>query len=302
MNAIFHYPVYLGVRLVWLIVSLIPARRAYGLGAGAGRLFFGLAGSRRRVAVDNILQAGLAADHAAAVRLARASMAHFLGHILEGLKVPAFMTPAHMAANVAVEMPEATRVLLEDPRQPVLILTPHLGSWEVGVRFVTARKPAITLASTFANPWVQRFSERHFRGGFEVHPKKRGLSPDLIRRWGEGRAFVLLADQHAGKHGIWIDFFGRPACTHTSPARLHLRTGYPIVVGAFLRTGPLRYRVVASAPIAFERTGDRERDTAALLREINRQFESMIRLAPEQYLWAHRRWRPKPAAGRRRRF
>lgn len=300
MNAIFQYLVYLGARLVWLIVSLIPSRRAYGLGAAAGRFFFHFAGKRQRIAVDNILQAGITTDPTEATQLARASMAHFLGHILEGLKVPVFMTPEHMAANVVVEMPEATRVLLEDPQQPVLVVTPHLGCWEVGLSLVASYKPTLVLASTFNNPWIQRFSERHFRGGVEVYPKKRGLSPDLIRRWGEGRAFVLAVDQHAGKHGIWIDFFGRPACTHTSPARLHLRTGYPIVIGAFLRTGPLRYRVVASEPLIVEPTGDRERDTIAILREINRQFESMIRLAPEQYLWAHRRWRDKPALIRRR--
>lgn len=300
MSSIFHYPVYLGARLVWLVVNLLPARRAYGFGASVGRFAFRFSGSRKKIAIDNILKAGITTDPDEAARLAKASMAHFVGHILEGLKVPVFMTPEHAAENITEEMPDVTRALIEDPQRPVLLLTPHLGCWEVGLSLIASYKRVLVLASTFGNPWIQRFSESHFRSGVEVYPKKRGFSGDLIRRWGEGRAFVLAVDQHAGKHGIWLDFFGRPACTHTSPARLFLSTGYPVVVGAFLRTGTLRYHVVASEPINVALTGDRERDTVAILNEVNRQFEAVIRRYPEQYLWAHRRWRNKPAVVQRR--
>ena len=101
-------------------------------------------------------------------------------------------------------------------------------------------------------------------------------------------------DQHASKkQGVVVDFLGRPASTHTSPARLHLTTGVPMLVGAFIREAPFRYRVFAGEPLTVTRTGDRERDTVATVAEINRQLGEIIRRYPEQYLWAHRRWREK---------
>jgi lauroyl/myristoyl acyltransferase len=73
-----------------------------------------------------------------------------------------------------------------------------------------------------------------------------------------------------------------------------------MVVGAFVRTGPLRYHGVLSEPLTFELTGDRERDTVTILDTINRHFAEYIRNYPEQYLWFHRRWRQKPAVSQRR--
>jgi KDO2-lipid IV(A) lauroyltransferase len=84
---------------------------------------------------------------------------------------------------------------------------------------------------------------------------------------------------------------GRPASTHTSPARLHLKTGAPIIAGAFIRVGLFQYRMVTAEPIRFAPTGDKEQDIAMLTTEINRRLEAVIRRYPEQYLWAHKRWR-----------
>ena len=300
MIKIYYFIIYLGIRLVWLIVNLIPARKAFGFGASGGKLLFPLMGTRKKISVDNIIKAGITDSPTAAKKLAKESVAHFMGHIMEGVKVPAFMTPEHMKSNISIEIPDETKELLDKRDQPVLIITPHLGCWEVGLCLVSSLKPTLVIASTFNNPWVQRFSESHFRGGVEVYPNKFRFSPVLMRRWAEGCAFVLAVDQHAGRHGIWVDFFGRPACTHTSPARLHLSTGFPVIIGAFLRTGTLKYKAVASKPLIYQPTGNREADTIAITTEMNRQFEELIRMAPEQYLWAHRRWRDKPAVVKRR--
>ena len=103
---------------------------------------------------------------------------------------------------------------------------------------------------------------------------------------------TLVMDQHAGKkQGVTVDFMGRPASTHTSPARLHLKTGAPILAGAFIRDGAFRYRMVTGEPIRFAPSGHKERDVADLLAVINQRLETVIRRYPEQYLWAHKRWR-----------
>jgi KDO2-lipid IV(A) lauroyltransferase len=290
---------YAAVRGVWLLLGLLPARRAYALGAGLGTLWFLLSRRRKRVAITNLQQAGMAATPREARRLARGSFQHFLGHILESLKAPQVITRANWREHVELEAsPELEELVLASP-QPLLLATAHLGCWEIAGFWTSLFRPMYGLARPMSNPYVQRFLvEEHFRTDLTILPKSRGFSPELLRTWKERRAaLAIVMDQHAGRHGLWLDFLGRPASVHTSPARLHLLTGFPLVFGCLVRTGPLRYRMLATAPILMDATAssDREGDVAAITAELTRRLEEMIRRYPEQYLWMHRRWRQPPA-------
>ncbi len=97
---------------------------------------------------------------------------------------------------------------------------------------------------------------------------------------------TILMDQYT-YGGSKLKFFGRPARTVTSAARLAVRYGFPVAVGSFVRVGPFKYRAVAGKPIVFEKGTDR--DVAAQI--LNDRIEEAIRKYPEQYLWMHRRWR-----------
>jgi KDO2-lipid IV(A) lauroyltransferase len=289
------YLEYLGVRLLGLLYALVPARRAYGLGAGLTELVYPLFKARRRIAVDNILRAGVTGDPREADRIARRAFGHLAGHICEALKAGQVIGPDNWRQHIAFEGPEESwKLLMESPDVPIMILTGHHGAWEVAVSVISFTRPMIAVARKMNNPFVERFLKtHHFRGAITIVPKKLGFSAAVLRLWREQRAaMTLVMDQHAGpKHGVTVDFMGRPASTHTSPARLHLKTGAPILAGSFVRTGAFQYKMIAGAPIRFSPTGDRDRDTAALLTEINRRLEAAIRLYPEQYLWAHKRWR-----------
>ena len=97
---------------------------------------------------------------------------------------------------------------------------------------------------------------------------------------------TILMDQHTSK-GPKLQFLGRPAQTFTSATRLAMRYGYPIVVGSFVRIAPFRYRLVGEAPLRFSKTDNKFAATQLL----NDRLGEVIRRYPEQYLWAHRRWR-----------
>ena len=287
---------YLLVRLLAALYALIPARRAYGLGRGLGRLLYPLFPKRRRLSVDNILRAHITADPQEADRIARAAFGHLAGHICEAMKIGKFITPENWHDHFVFEGPEgAWKTLAENPNEPVMIVSGHLGTWESAVPIISAFRPMIAVARTMNNKMVEKFMKKeHFRGNIEIVDKDRGFTPAVIRRWKQQcAALTLVADQHAGRReGMAIDFLGRPASTHTSPARLHLASGAPILVGAFIREGIFKYRMIAvGEPIRHARSGDREADTRAILTEINRRLGELVRRYPEQYLWAHRRWR-----------
>ncbi len=289
------YNEYLAIRLLGLLYALIPANKAYAFGAACTSRLYPLFRKRRRIAIDNILQARITDDPAEADRIARQAFGHFAGHLCEGLKTSGVIGPSNWREHITFDGPEtAWKLLMESPGVPIMILTGHLGAWESAVSIISFTRPMIAVARTMNNPFVQRFLKtHHFRGEITIVPKKMGFAPGVMREWKEkGAAMTLLVDQHAGpKHGIRVDFMGRPASTHTSPARLHLKTGAPILAGAFVRDGLFQYRMVTAEPIRFTPTGNKDRDIADLTSEINRRLEAVIRRYPEQYLWAHKRWR-----------
>lgn len=291
----FAYLEYLAVRLLGLLYALVPANRAYDLGASLTGWLYPLFRRRRRIAVDNILKAGVTADPGEADRIARQAFGHLAGHICEAFKAGEIITAQNWREHISFDGPEESwKLLLESPDVPIMILTGHHGAWEVAATVIAFTRPMIAVARIMNNPFVERFmKEHHFRGQITIVPKKLGFSPAVIRQWLEQKAaMTLVMDQHAGtKQGVRVDFMGRPASTHTSPARLHLKTGAPILAGSFVREGAFRYRMVTGLPIRFTPTGNRAQDTADLLTEINRRLEAVIRRYPEQYLWAHKRWR-----------
>jgi KDO2-lipid IV(A) lauroyltransferase len=289
------YLEYLAVRLVGLLYALVPARKAYDLAASFTSSLYPLFRARRRIAVENVLKAGITDDPHEADRIARKAFGHLAGHICEALKVGEVIDATNWREHITFDGPEESwNLLLESPDTPIMILTGHHGAWEVAVSVISFTRPMIAVARKMNNPFVERFLKtHHFRGQITIVPKKLGFSPGVLRLWKEQRAaMTLVMDQHAGsKHGVRVDFMGRPASTHTSPARLHLKTGAPILAGAFIRDSAFQYRMVTGLPIRFAPTGNSAKDTADLLTEINSRLAEVIRRFPEQYLWAHKRWR-----------
>jgi KDO2-lipid IV(A) lauroyltransferase len=288
---------YAAMRGVWLVLSLVPARRAYSVGARLGALWFRLSRRRKRVAIENLLRAGIATSPQAARQLARRSFQHFLGHVLEALKAPQVITRENWREHVELEATPAEEALILSADQPLLVATAHLGCWEIAGFWASLFRPIYGLARPMSNPYVQRFLvEDHFRTDLTVLPKSHGFSPELLRTWKERRAaLAIVMDQHAGRNGLWMDFLGRPASVHSSPARLHLITGHPLLFGCLIRLGPLRYRMLVTPPILVGTPGsDREAEARTITEELTRRLETMIRRYPEQYLWMHRRWRTPP--------
>ncbi len=293
-----HFLEYLLLVGLWRLYHLVPVRWAYrvgwGLGVGAFALFRRAWGARVGFDIGGI--AGRANSRREAYLIARDSLGHFVGHVCEALRASEVVTRENWRDYVEVEMTPATRELLFSPTCPIILATGHLGSWEAGITAIVSARPMLAVARLMDNRYVQRFLERHnFRGGVTVLPKRRGFSGEHMRRWqGTNAALTILFDQWCSS-GVPVPFFGHTVLAYTSPARLHVRTGAPVIVGGFLRTGTLRYKMVAVGdPITAVPEGDHETVLRDLTAEMLRRLETVIRMAPEQYLWLHRRWRNTP--------
>ena len=265
-------------------------RHAYDMGCGIAALIWPFFKKRRRLSVDNILKAKVTADEKEAMRIAKASWCHLAGHIAEALFVPGVVTKENWREHLDFSgaAPEAVKMLLERPDTPILLVSSHHGVWEAATNILSMARPMIAIARVMNNKTVAKWmSKYHFRGPVTVIDKNHGFTPEILAKWrNECAAMTILMDQHTAG-GELLTFFGRPARTFTSATRLAMRTGYPVVIGSFVRIAPYQYRLVGEEPLVFGKDADRREATQLL----NDRIEKAIRAYPEQYLWAHRRWR-----------
>ena len=265
-------------------------KRAYGFGYGLAACLWPFFRKRRRIAVENILACGVASCEPEARRIAKASMCHLVGHVCEALCVPGVVSRESWREHLDMgeASPAAVKLLLDETDKPILLVSAHHGVWEAATNILSFARPMIAIARVMNNRLVAGWMKKHhFRGPVTVIDKNRGFTSAVIRKWlGEKSALTILMDQYAG-NGTFLDFLGRPAQTFTTAARLAIRYGCPVVVGSFVREAPYRYRLVGGDPIVFPK----DADVIAATQTLNDRLGEAIRKYPEQYLWAHRRWR-----------
>ncbi len=283
---------YAVVRTVVAIVDLLPLAAAALLARRLADVAFVLDAGRRRVAIDNILGAGVVEGRAAARRLARRSSRHFAMVLVETLKARRLLAGDRWRHAVRFRIPESVRAVLDDPHGGVLLATGHFGNWEIGGQALSRFKPMAAPARKVSNPWVDRLLQRRKpAAGFRLVPEWFGSPVRYTESLKRGEILALLIDVDARGEGIRLDFMGRPAATHVTAPMLHLVTKAPLVFGTCRRLGPGRFEVELSEPIAVRPTGDRDADVRHILGLLNGRLEAAIRAEPEQYLWAHSRWK-----------
>ena len=204
------------------------------------------------------------------------------------------------------QMQTIVRRLLDE--RPLVILSGHLGNFELGgyllgLHGFHTHTIARRLDNRFLDRWVNEF--RGATGQFMLD--KTGTSGAIDDVLGRGGTLVLLGDQYAGDRACWTQFFGRPASTHKAVALFTLSASAPTATCAVLRRGkPLHFEMAVANlidPLA-DPADDEPSPTPMTVKGIigwySQNLEGLIRSAPDQYWWVHRRWKGNPQRRRRR--
>ena len=179
----------------------------------------------------------------------------------------------------------------------VLILTGHFGAWELSSYVHSLMgHPMGLVARRMDNPRLDHLvRSMRCRHGNWIIPRDQ-FARGLLEAMHAGRSVGVLMDTNmTPPEGIFVPFFGIPACTASGLARIALRTGAAIVPG-FLLWHPeeSRYVLHFAPQITPETTGDRAADIERLTAQCTAVLESWIRRYPDQWLWIHRRWKTRP--------
>jgi Kdo2-lipid IVA lauroyltransferase/acyltransferase len=173
----------------------------------------------------------------------------------------------------------------------VLFATAHLGNWELSA-FAHAlfRSPMEVVVRPLDNPLIDALVERRRALSGNRPIAKQEAARAILKALKANQAVGILIDQNsAPEAGVFVDFFGVPACAPVGFAKLAARSGAAVIPGFALWSEQERRYVLRFYP-AVPMTGDAARDTQA----IQSRLERVIREYPEQWLWIHRRWKTRP--------
>jgi KDO2-lipid IV(A) lauroyltransferase len=167
----------------------------------------------------------------------------------------------------------------------------HMGNWEVVViaALRCGFKPAGVyqkIANPLVDEYVRRAREPFYPGG--LLDKSPRTAVQLLRYAKGGGCAAFLADQRESR-GLAVPFFGRPAPSTPFPALVAETLDLPLYAFRVKREKGARFSI-KTEPVARRPTGDRESDVAATTAALQATYERFIREAPEQWMWAHRRW------------
>ncbi|HEY1265552.1 MAG TPA: lysophospholipid acyltransferase family protein [Terriglobales bacterium] len=179
----------------------------------------------------------------------------------------------------------------------VLFLTAHFGGWELSAFTHSLHGHWMhVVMRAMDNPYLDRMI-RHYR---TMHGNTTVDKDDFVRgllaAMKKGEVVGILMDTNmTPPQGIFVDYFGIPACTASGLARIALRTD-AAVVPTFTIWDPAlgKYRLRFDPALHLIRTGEQEADIAANTQLFTKIIEDYVRRYPEQWLWVHRRWKTRP--------
>lgn len=282
---------------LYALLNWLPYRAALSLGVAGGWLLYRLDGRHRRLVQDQLRMAfpdwpfsrvrevawncyaNFGRSAAEFARLGRADREAILGWVtVEGRE--------HLDRAVA-------------GGRGVLFVTAHLGNWELmGVVCNLLGYRLFPVARPLDNPWLNRLVDqiRSRHGSIVVSKKEESAPRELIQALRDGDCVGILLDQNMAPYdGVFVEFFGRPACTAKGLALIARRTGAPILPAFIVRETDGRHRLIVQPPVELSRTRDLERDVVTNTARCTAVIEQMVRRYPDQWLWMHRRWKTQPA-------
>lgn len=282
-------------RMVLKALGLPPRSLARVAGAALGRLVYWFHPHLRRVGTFNL---GIAFP-----QMPQAERRRILKRMYRGL---GWML-AEFAHFPRWTPSKAQRILIYDgfenfaraneKGKGVIYLTAHFGGWELsafahglyGYPLTYLNRP---LDNRRLDSLINRF--RCLSGCRAIDKNESARA--MLKLLRGGGAVGILADQNMQPaEGVFVPFFGLPACTTSAIARIALKTGAAVVPSFVIWDSGLRkYRLRFEPEVEMISTGDEEEDAVRNTARLAAILERRVREFPDHWLWVHKRWHTRP--------
>jgi KDO2-lipid IV(A) lauroyltransferase len=282
-----HWPTWLGVALC-LLLARLPWSLQRGLGGVLGRVLRTVLRGRRKVAQTNLRLCFPELDDAARRGLLDSSFAALGVGVFEFLRAW-FGSIAPLRGRATIEGLEILQRLQAEGRG-VILISGHFMTLEICGRLLCDHVPLAGMYRAHEAPafeWAVRRGRLRYAAAMFRREELRAA----IRHLKQGGILWYAPDQDMrGKDTVFVPFFGIPAASITATHQLARVSGAAVVPFFHRRIGG-DYELRIGEPLADFPSSDPAADTA----RVNAQIEAMVRAAPDQYLWVHKRFKRRPA-------
>jgi len=285
---------YAGYRLGVEFLRRGPEAATHRAAARLARRTFDRGHRHTRITLANLAVAFPAKTEEERYEIGRESFVHFAHGLVDVARSTRWSDEELMRRVAFTGLENLDKAAAEGPG--TLVLTPHLGSFELAIRAAPLYGlPILVTGRPLPNPLMRRdMNGQRTRTGAELI-LHRNVAHEMLRALHEKRPVVVMNDQYTRRSkAILAPFFGVRCHTTPGPATIALRSRAPVVLFYIVRDAIDRHRMVCLPPLEFERSGHLKRDIADFTALQNRAFEQVIREHPEQYMWSHRRFRNSP--------
>ena len=276
-------------------LRLFPRSLARAVGISIGYLIYFLHGRLRQVGMRNLELAFPEKSRHERAKILRGEYASLGRQLAEVCQFPKYTLKN--VNNVIVYDGFENYEKAFARKKGVIFLTAHFGGWELsafahsmhGHPMHIVNRP---LDNVYLDALIRRLRTMHGNALVDKDDFVRGL----LGAMGKGEVVGILMDTNmTPPQGIFVDFFGIPACTANGLARIALKTDASVVPGFSIWDPALRkYRLRFDPAVDLVRTGDNEADIMANTQLFTKIIEDYVRKYPEQWLWVHRRWKTRP--------
>jgi KDO2-lipid IV(A) lauroyltransferase len=283
---------------VWLVLKftgILPRRAARSFGAFAVRMLLALRPRLKHTALFNLRLAFPDWSDAQREETIR-HMTRYLGWMAAEFAHFPHLLRGNISDLVLLEGQEHL-ASAHARGKGVIFLTGHIGAWELS-SFAHALYgfPLHFMVRPLDNPRVDALvnNYRSLSGNQPVYKNESARA--ALRILNDGGTIGILADHNTmPDEGVFVDFFGTPACTTAGIARLALHTGAAVVPGyAIWDSAMQKYRLCFQPAVELARSGDRDAEIRENTQRFTKIVEGIVRRYPSQWVWVHARWKTRP--------
>ena len=279
------------IRLILSCFRSVPVRLRTRIFVSLFLAFYHLSPRRRLIAIHNLKRAFPEKSLAEIVAIAKGVYRNMAIVAAEFFDLP-WLTKERIREGIEVEGLDHCLEALKKNRG-ILMFGAHFGNWELEAIAVSLLVcPAMVIYRTLDNTLLDRLvlTVRSSTGNKPL-PKQQAMRKILRTLKNNGVVGILIDQNWSWQEGVFVDFFGRPACTTDGLALLALHTEAPVIPAFMVRLENGRYRLVLGEEVKIINTDQREQDVLINTQNFTRIIEEMIRKYPDQWLWVHQRWK-----------
>jgi Kdo2-lipid IVA lauroyltransferase/acyltransferase len=255
--------------------------------------FYHFSLKHRLIAIHNLMRSFPGKSTAEIIQIARDSYRSFALVIAEFCDIP-YLNKDNLNKFITITGMDDYREACQSGKG-VLLFGAHLGNWEIGnAALALTTRPFVFIYRILDNAFLEKHITAVRASSGNISLSKNSAMRPMLRLLKKGQTINLLIDQNVASYdGVFVDFFGRPACTTSGLALLALHTEAPVLPAFTHRLPSGKYVLEIGKKVEIIQTGDRDNDVLTNTQNFTKIIEEEICRYPEQWFWLHQRWKTK---------